>query len=80
MSISSISNRDNPSYSSQERGLGYSMERTPSFGSAAAHQRYEEAALQRQELENVKRENETLKQRIRDLERTLQSGSRGAAI
>lgn len=79
MSISSISNRDNPSYSSQERALGLGMERTPSFGSAAAHQRYEEAALQRQELESVKKENESLKQRIRDLEKALQAGRQGSA-
>ncbi|KAJ8070072.1 hypothetical protein OCU04_000468 [Sclerotinia nivalis] len=33
--------------------------------------RYEEAAFQRQELESVKRENEALKKKIRELERTL---------
>ncbi|QSZ30120.1 hypothetical protein DSL72_004640 [Monilinia vaccinii-corymbosi] len=33
--------------------------------------RYEEAAFQRQELENVKKENEALKKKIRELERTL---------
>jgi hypothetical protein len=35
--------------------------------------RYEEVAQQRAELEDVKRENETLKQRIRDLERMIRS-------
>lgn len=44
------------------------------FGSATSVPttgRYEEAAFQRQELENVKRENEALKKKIRGLERTL---------
>lgn len=36
--------------------------------------RYEEVALQRAELEEVKRENEVLKQRIRDLERQIRGG------
>jgi cell division protein FtsB len=36
--------------------------------------RYEEVALQRAELEEVKRENELLKQRIRELERAIRSG------
>ena len=47
--------------------------------------RYEEVAQQRAELEEVKKENETLKQRIRDLERMIrtsdadaQRGRRGA--
>lgn len=43
--------------------------------------RYEEVALQRAELEDVKRENEMLKNRIRDLERMIRSsdadGQRG---
>lgn len=34
-------------------------------------QRYEEAAYHRSELEIVKRENEALRKRIRDLERSL---------
>ena len=36
--------------------------------------RYEEVAQQRAELEVVKRENEALKQRIRDLERMIRGG------
>jgi hypothetical protein len=36
--------------------------------------RYEEVAHQRAELEQVKRENDMLKQRIRDLERMIRSG------
>ena len=36
-------------------------------------QRYEEAAHHRSELEIVKRENEALRRRIRELERTLSS-------
>jgi hypothetical protein len=49
--------------------------------------RYEEVALQRAELEDVKRENEMLKNRIRDLERMIRSsdtdgqrGRRGAPV
>ncbi|KAJ4377836.1 hypothetical protein N0V83_000666 [Neocucurbitaria cava] len=37
--------------------------------------RYEEVALQRAELEEVKRENERLKQRIRDLERMIKGSA-----
>ncbi|KAF1921151.1 hypothetical protein BDU57DRAFT_39012 [Ampelomyces quisqualis] len=40
--------------------------------------RYEEVAQQRAELEDVKRENEMLKQRIRDLERMIRSGDADA--
>lgn len=45
--------------------------RSPSFSAAVAAARYEEAAYHRSELEAVKRENEALRQRIRDLERSL---------
>lgn len=41
--------------------------------STAATARYEESAYQRAEMENVKRENETLRRRIRELERRLAS-------
>jgi hypothetical protein len=51
--------------------------RSPSFSAAVAAARYEEAAFHRSELESVKRENEALRQRIRELERSL--GSRSAA-
>lgn len=40
--------------------------------------RYEEVAQQRAELEDVKRENEMLKQRIRDLERAIRNGDADA--
>jgi hypothetical protein len=60
--------------------------RSPSFSAAIAAARYEEAAFHRAELDAVKRENEMLRQRIRDLERTLVSrpserdvGGRGRA-
>lgn len=36
-------------------------------------QRFEEIAYQRSELDNVKRENEALRRRVRELERTLSS-------
>jgi hypothetical protein len=39
--------------------------------------RYEEVAQQRAELEEVKRENEALKQRIRDLERMIKGNEGG---
>jgi hypothetical protein len=45
--------------------------RSPSFSAAVAAARYEEAAFHRAELESVKRENEALRQRIRELERSL---------
>ena len=51
--------------------------RSPSFSAAVAAARYEEAAFHRSELESVKRENEALRQRIRELERSL--GGRSAA-
>lgn len=38
--------------------------------------RYEEAAYHRHELEAVKRENDALKQKIRDLERMVREGRR----
>lgn len=41
--------------------------------SSAATARYEESAHQRAEMESVKRENETLRRRIRELERRLTS-------
>ncbi|SLM38157.1 hypothetical protein LPUS_08289 [Lasallia pustulata] len=50
-----------------------SMARSPSLGSGVATARYEEVTQHRIELEAVKRENEALKRRIRDLERSLNS-------
>jgi hypothetical protein len=59
----------------------YSISSQPATGdrdhrssSVVSTPRYEEVALQRAELEDVKRENEMLKQRIRDLERLIRSG------
>ena len=49
------------------------MARPPSIGSGVATARYEEVTQHRTELEVVKRENEALKRRIRDLERSLNS-------
>lgn len=49
--------------------------RSPSFSAAVAAARYEEAAQHRSELEAVKKENDTLRQQIRDLERSLRSRS-----
>lgn len=49
-----------------ERGLGVSYS-----GSAGGHPRYEEVLTARNELENVKKENEKLKEKIRELEKAL---------
>ncbi|RVX71558.1 hypothetical protein B0A52_05130 [Exophiala mesophila] len=46
--------------------------RSPSSNAAVAAARYEEATLQRAELESVKRENEMLRAKVRELERSLQ--------
>ncbi|EWC47086.1 hypothetical protein DRE_03455 [Drechslerella stenobrocha 248] len=48
-----------------ERGLGVS------YGSSSGHPRYEEVLTARNELENVKKENEKLKEKIRELEKAL---------
>ena len=48
------------------------MTRSPSSNAAIAQARYEEAAGQRAELESVKRENEALRARVKDLEKSLQ--------
>jgi hypothetical protein len=45
--------------------------RSPSFSSAVAATRYEEAALHKAELEAVKRENEILRARVKELEKNL---------
>lgn len=55
---------------------GTSHPRSPSITAAVAAARYEEAAFHRAELDAVKRENEALKQRIRDLEKSLSNRSR----
>ncbi|KAF2828514.1 hypothetical protein CC86DRAFT_261235, partial [Ophiobolus disseminans] len=62
----------------------YSVSSQPATGdphrssSIVSTPRYEEVAQQRAELEEVKKENETLKQRIRDLERMIRSGDADA--
>tara|TARA_R110002060_G_scaffold31464_8_gene42049 strand:- start:307 stop:693 length:387 start_codon:yes stop_codon:yes gene_type:complete len=52
-------------------GGGTEMHRADSITSVQTTGRYEEAAYHRHELEAVKRENDVLKRRIRELERTL---------
>ncbi|KAF1947661.1 hypothetical protein EJ02DRAFT_1481 [Clathrospora elynae] len=59
------------SISSQPAATGEAVLRSSSVVSTP---RYEEIALQKAELEEVKRENEALKQRIRDLERMIKAG------
>ncbi|OAL35552.1 hypothetical protein AYO20_05171 [Fonsecaea nubica] len=51
------------------------MTRSPSSNAAIAQARYEEAALQRAELEAVKRENEALRARVKELEKSLQKAN-----
>jgi len=70
-SYTSASHTRDPSQQGMGAPLGIGRERSPSFSSATAAARYEEAAVQRQELESVRKENEALKHRIRDLERQL---------
>lgn len=68
--VHSIPQSHRQSVSSQQGG-GVEMRRSSSIVSTA---RYEEVALHRAELEEVKRENEVLKQRIRELERAIRAG------
>lgn len=56
-------------------GYGNSHPRSPSITAAVAAARYEEAAFHRAELEAVKKENEALRQRIKDLEKSLSNRS-----
>ncbi|OBT62338.1 hypothetical protein VE03_08454 [Pseudogymnoascus sp. 23342-1-I1] len=72
-----------PSFSSQHRELsgGYVPQVVPGtegqpITSVQTTGRYEEAAYHRNELEAVKRENDALKQKIRDLERLVREGRR----
>ena len=74
-SSTSANHSRDPSQQGLSAGVGVAQERSPSFSSATAAARYEEAAVQRQELDTVKKENENLRQRIRDLERQLLAGS-----
>ena len=48
-----------------------SYPRSPSFSSAVATARYEEATQHKAELDSVKRENEMLRARVKELERNL---------
>lgn len=52
-------------------------QRSPSYSSAMAAARYEEAQLQRAELEAVKKENEALRQKVKELERSLAGAATG---
>lgn len=53
-------------------GTGGAVENTRSTSSSATA-RYEEAAYHRAELESIKRENEMLRRRVRELELTLKT-------
>jgi hypothetical protein len=56
------------------------MTRTPSSNAALAQARYEEAAQQRAELDAVKRENEALRAKVKDLEKSLQRANELARV
>lgn len=71
--VHSVPQSHRQSVSSQQGGV--EMRRSSSIVSTP---RYEEVALQRAELEEVKRENEVLKQRIRELERAIRAGEEGS--
>jgi hypothetical protein len=58
---------------SSQPAAGDPTHRDHRSSSVVSTPRYEEVAQQRAELEDVKRENEALKQRIRDLERMIRS-------
>ncbi|KUJ20735.1 uncharacterized protein LY89DRAFT_578410 [Mollisia scopiformis] len=66
-----IPHRDPSSSSLAMMSGGSEMARQDSITSLQTTGRYEEAAFHRHELEAVKRENEALRRRVRDLERTL---------
>lgn len=75
-SVYDASTRPTPPQPSRQSSISQTTEhtvhqRSPSFSSAIAAARYEEAAFHRAELESVKKENEILRQRIRELERNL---------
>ena len=71
-----------PSFSSQQREFSGGQIPQLSGGdgqpitSVQTTGRYEEAVYHRHELEAVKRENDALKQKIRDLERLVREGRR----
>ncbi|KIV77715.1 hypothetical protein PV11_09497 [Exophiala sideris] len=65
------SNAPNMSDSAQS----YGFPRSPGSNAAASALRYEEAAQQRAELEAVKRENEILRARVKELEKNIQKAN-----
>ena len=79
LSQAPYSHTQRPSMSSHPNvpGLGadaspqQSYPRSPSFSSAVATARYEEATQHKAELETVKRENEILRARVKELEKSL---------
>ncbi|KZM27157.1 uncharacterized protein EKO05_0004693 [Ascochyta rabiei] len=73
MGTHSIPHSHRQSISSQQSGA--EMRRSSSIVSTP---RYEEVALHRAELEEAKKENEVLKQRIRELERAIRGGEESA--
>ncbi|RDL41858.1 Uncharacterized protein BP5553_01837 [Venustampulla echinocandica] len=69
----SLSQYREPSYSSSSNIPGLLNSTSESITSVPTTGRYEETAYHRHELEAVKRENEALKRRIRELELTLRA-------
>lgn len=60
---------------SNDPAQSYGFPRSPGSNAAATALRYEEAALQRAELEAVKRENEILRARVKELEKSIQKAN-----
>ena len=69
LSMSQQSHASSPHFSQQT--ISHVNARSPTRPTSIVSPRYEEAAFHRAELESVKRENELLKRRIRELERGL---------
>ncbi|CAG8974017.1 hypothetical protein HYALB_00008566 [Hymenoscyphus albidus] len=73
------SHQRDPSYTNLHASIAHNNEnvnpnlRSDSITSVPTTGRYEETAFHRHELDSVKRENELLKRRIRELERTLRA-------
>ena len=61
-------------FPAREREPGGERGHAAGDGNVVTSARYEEAAFHRQELDSVRRENEALKRRIRDLERMVRAG------
>ena len=69
----SLSQYREPSSSNIQHDHSHIQHRSDSITSVQTSGRYEEVALHKSELESVKKENDALKRKIRELERTLRN-------